>query len=858
MSTNISKKKRDDLLDKIKQIRAFIAAAPQDENTGNLLSYLSELEKDVNGKKYGLVFEEHREEIDEVLDTHTPVLTEDADLFIDHGVQMNFLIEGDNLASLQLLEKTHKGKIDLIYIDPPYNTGAKDFVYDDAFVDTTDGFNHSKWLSFMKQRLSLSKKLLAAHGTIFISIDDNEFSQLKLLCDEVFGANNYVGTILWKKKTNGNNMGWLPPVHDYILCYSKEIGKIYDFGFEVSEEDILKNYRIREIVNVKEVNVLTFVDRINTKFAKRNIFILTPERSRELFKNKSWLNIDLILFDEAQLSDEKSVRGLYFDSIVRRALKSFPDAKYVFAHPFISNPEAQLERNGIIDTQSAAINYEQKNVGQIFYVHNPATGDFYHLGTSKEILGKQKLKAEFDPIERAISSGGSVLIYVSKSHIYNKSIYSEFDKYIKLCNKLEKPDALQMIDELRSYIGASKNNALFYNSEMLEKLSLGIVTHHGSMPLAARLILEHFTQSGFCRICFATSTLEQGINMPFDVVYLDKFEASKSLSVKNLIGRAGRSTVDAKFDYGSVVIRNNAITSLRRVMRKAEPLSKISNLDVTDDSLDEKYKEFKEAINTGAFSDEYNLPSADVEKLHSDDVTAMIPQLLDMMFDDGDIISPNTDMKEVNDLFSKLYQQYLGRKLCQAEKSVLSTAVKIMIWKIYGKTFHRICQYRYAYASRTAERQQLYRKRNAEEANSIPAKYIVGYHDIPDKDLTAYPLVSTSIAAKDVDYDLIVYDTYDYLDKLIGFKLSDIFYAIFYQYYEATSDERALRLAKYFKYGTDKEREIWMLRYGFSFEEIEWVSECVDSIDETEIKFNDKINALDDAQLKSIEQYVHE
>lgn len=318
--------------------------------------------------------------------------------------------------------------------------------------------------------------------------------------------------------------------------------------------------------------------------------------------------------------------------------------------------------------------------------------------------------------------------------------------------------------------------------------------------------------------------------MPFDVVYLDKFEASKSLSVKNLIGRAGRSTVDTKFDYGSVVIRNNAITPFRRVMKKAEPLSKISNLDVTDDSLDEKYKEFKEAIKTGEFSDEYNLPSADVEKLHSEDVTAMIPQLLDMMFDNEKIISPDSDMKEVNDLFSKLYQQYLGRKLCQAEKSVLSTAVRIMIWKIYGKTFHRICQYRYAYASRTTERQQLYRKGDVEAANSIPAKYIVGYHDIPDKDLTPYPLISTSISAKDVDYDLIVYDTYDYLDKLIGFKLSDIFYAVFYQYYEATSDECALRLAKYFKYGTDKEREIWMLRYGFSFEETELVSECIDFI----------------------------
>lgn len=128
MSTNISKQKRDDLLAKIQEIRTYIATAEQDDNTARLLSYLSDLAKDVNGKKYGLVFEEHREEIDEVLDTHTPVLTEDTDLFIDNGGKMNFLIEGDNLASLKLLEKTHKGRIDLIYIDPPYNTGNKDFV----------------------------------------------------------------------------------------------------------------------------------------------------------------------------------------------------------------------------------------------------------------------------------------------------------------------------------------------------------------------------------------------------------------------------------------------------------------------------------------------------------------------------------------------------------------------------------------------------------------------------------------------------------------------------------------------------------------------------------------------------------
>lgn len=244
MSINISKKKRDDLLDKIKEIRKYIASAPQDENTGNLLLYLNQIEKDVNGKKYGLVFEEHREKINDILDTHTPVLEEDKELFVDKGNgQMNFLIEGDNLSALKLLEKTHKGKIDVIYIDPPYNTGAKDFIYDDTYVETTDGFNHSKWLSFMNNRLKIAKMLLKPSGVIFLSIDDNEMAQLKLLCEEIFGANNFVGVILWKKKTNGNNMGWLPPVHDYILCFSKSIDNIFDMGFEVSKEEIEKKYK---------------------------------------------------------------------------------------------------------------------------------------------------------------------------------------------------------------------------------------------------------------------------------------------------------------------------------------------------------------------------------------------------------------------------------------------------------------------------------------------------------------------------------------------------------------------------------------------------------------------------------------
>ena len=168
MSTNLSKQKRDDLLSKISAIRAFIAAAPQNENTGSLLTYLSDLEKDVDGKKYGLVFEEHQEAIDMVLAEHTPVLTEEPALLINNGGEMNFLLEGDNLAALRLLEKTHREKIKMIYIDPPYNTFNKDFTYDDTRVEPTDTFRHSKWLSFMRKRLVLAHKLLRKDGIIFI------------------------------------------------------------------------------------------------------------------------------------------------------------------------------------------------------------------------------------------------------------------------------------------------------------------------------------------------------------------------------------------------------------------------------------------------------------------------------------------------------------------------------------------------------------------------------------------------------------------------------------------------------------------------------------------------------------------
>ena len=449
-----------------------------------------------------------------------------------------------------------------------------------------------------------------------------------------------------------------------------------------------------------------------------------------------------------------------------------------------------------------------------------------------------------------------MLIYVPKSHIYSKQIYGQFQKYISMCQPIDDPIAIKMIDELKDYIGASTTDKLFYNSDMLEKLRCGIVVHHGSMPLAARLILEHFTQQGFCKICFATSTLEQGINMPFDVVYLDRFEESKTLSVKNLIGRAGRSTAKPIFDFGSVILRPNAMSRFRKVYQKKNILSSKSRLDITDDKMDEKYEEYKEAIKTGEFSDEYNLTNKDLEKLKSDSVTTIVPTLLDMMFNNENFVLPNEVAKEVYDDFQSLYKEYLGRKLTEAEKYVFNSAIKIMIWKTHGKTFSKICQTRYAYVSKTSERRYLSKIGHQEEADNLTARYIAGYSDIPNKELRIYPLFSADTKGKDVDYDRVVYDTYDFLDKLIGFKLSDLFYAIFHQYYLKYQDERAERLAKYIKYGTEDLIEIWLLRYGFSFEEIEWLKPCVKSISEEEIVFNSKIKELTDNQKSTIAKYI--
>jgi adenine-specific DNA-methyltransferase len=247
MSTNVSKQKRKDLIDKIKAIHKYIASAKSDENTRQFLVWLSEIEKELNTKKFGLIFEEHREAIDDTLETHTPVLTENKKLFIDNGGQVNFLIEGDNLAALQLLQKTHKGNIDVIYIDPPYNTGAKDWKYDNDYVDENDMFRHSKWLSLIKKRLIIAKRLLKRNGVLIVTIDDYELPSITMLLEDL-GAKTLGRVSICIKPEGRRQSKYFMEAHEYALFVSWDKSPVIrgldaDFGLDFPEQDSISKFR---------------------------------------------------------------------------------------------------------------------------------------------------------------------------------------------------------------------------------------------------------------------------------------------------------------------------------------------------------------------------------------------------------------------------------------------------------------------------------------------------------------------------------------------------------------------------------------------------------------------------------------
>lgn len=206
--------KKTDLIHKLKQLQGI-----SDDERAYLINLVN------TKKKYGLVWEDKPEDVEEQLRENLPVLKEVKERAIINGEENpnHILIEGDNLHALTALTFTHEGKIDVIYIDPPYNTGKEnEFRYNDRWILKEDPFKHSMWLNFISKRLKIAKRLMSADGVIICHIDENEFDALNLLLEtEIFSNNDFLGVIIWNKLNPKGEVAGVATMHEYVLIYAK-------------------------------------------------------------------------------------------------------------------------------------------------------------------------------------------------------------------------------------------------------------------------------------------------------------------------------------------------------------------------------------------------------------------------------------------------------------------------------------------------------------------------------------------------------------------------------------------------------------------------------------------------------------
>jgi superfamily II DNA/RNA helicase len=631
---------------------------------------------------------------------------------------------------------------------------------------------------------------------------------------------------------------------------------------------------VRDIVgDQKNILILQFIDDVNKKRTTRRIFVVTPERASDIFKSPERFQPSLFLYDEAQISEEKT-RGISFDAFVRRADRVFPAAKKVFAHPFIKNPEAQLNKHALTENSAAEV-YKQSTVGKMYLGFDKTKASFecFSPFLDNAHLAPNKVAFREDIVKKKLLDGGSVLIYITKASIYSRSFEDDFKHYISLCKPISGEAALEIVAEIEELIGAKDRK-----SELINLMKRGVVIHHGSIPLNVRFLIEKFTNLGFARICFATSTLAQGVNMPFDIVWVEnfRFEGSsedKTLGLKNLIGRAGRNTNQTNnFDFGYVIVKD--IKSFIERFNGETSLSNSSLLDESNDNIPEDLLEFITAMKENDLNDNYNLPNCKAERLNSDEAKKSILDALDFLFKDEKIIDgtsyrnlSRSAQEKLKNSLARIFELSLGRKIFSGEKAVLSASITILLWQIQGKTFKELLGLRYSYLTNQKDQRKLISQARLgtiswedcmKQIEAMPINYSAIPHILPDADLkTTLPSRFQRKRMKDFNYDLLVYDTYDFLDKVISFSLSDVFVAAFDQFYAQTADPRAKKMVNYFRFGTNEEHEIWLMRYGFSIEEVELIKSFVNRIDENEILFSDSLLKPQNAKtLKIVERYM--
>lgn len=274
-----------------------------------LLKVVGKLE---SRKKYGLIWDEDRtkELFEKESENALPVLKEvkSKEIEVDPSKPVNILIEGDNYHALSVLNYTHQSKIDVIYIDPPYNTGNKSWKYNNDYVERDDTFKHSKWLSFMSKRLRLAKNLLSEQGIIVVAIDDYEHHTLRLLMDEIFGEDSRLGTITVVHNPRGrNDEKYFATMHEYMLVYAKNNAFAEVGYFELTDDDIEKYNKVDEISAYNETSFMRTGNNSNRETRPKLYYpVYYYSKKSRLSLDKGKGSIKLLPINEA--GEEKTWR----------------------------------------------------------------------------------------------------------------------------------------------------------------------------------------------------------------------------------------------------------------------------------------------------------------------------------------------------------------------------------------------------------------------------------------------------------------------------------------------------------------------------------------------------------------------
>ena len=272
-------------------------------------------------KKFGLVWEDKPEAVVQRCQQELPVLSQVEARKLTSGgdSSTNFIIEGDNFHTLSVLSYTHAEAVSVIYIDPPYNTGHEDFIYNDNYVEADDTFRHSKWLSFMSSRLNLAKDLLTPDGMIFVSIDDNEMANLRLLMDEVFGEENFINCITVKTKSSSGASGGgedkkLKKNIEYLFWYAKN-------RTEFSFNTLYVAKPLEQVIADKEDDGKSFEYRsILLDEGKRSDFSVVKDGSGEdirIFKHTGYKVASIKQVMDSEGLGREAVYQKYFDKVFR-------------------------------------------------------------------------------------------------------------------------------------------------------------------------------------------------------------------------------------------------------------------------------------------------------------------------------------------------------------------------------------------------------------------------------------------------------------------------------------------------------------------------------------------------------------